>query len=252
MAGEDEKPTNNDVPAEVEGVEEEEEEYVVEEILKHKITKKNKVEFFLKWKGFGPEDNTWEPAENLNCPELIDAYLKDVPEKEKKKVRAIVGSGGDITEEEEKVKDKPTSTPAQHVNGNSNEEKKNKQQKRKATDENPPKKKKRSEKRTTGFEKGLEAEELLGATANGGEIHFLVKWKGVNEAELVPSKVANVKIPQMVIAFYEARLTWSTSSDKSADEHEENEGEDRTKKEKTSPVKKEESKAAVQQEIAAH
>ena len=68
--------------------EEDEEEYVVEKILKHKITKKNKVEFYLKWKGFNEEDNTWEPAENLNCPELIDIYLKDVSEKERKKYGA--------------------------------------------------------------------------------------------------------------------------------------------------------------------
>lgn len=86
----------------------------------------------------------------------------------------------------------------------------------------PSKKKKKSEKRLlTGFDKGMEAEEILGATETSGEVHFLIKWKGVNDAELVPSKIANVKIPQMVIAFYEARLTWSTTSNKSSDETEE-------------------------------
>lgn len=203
--------------------EEEEEEYVVEEILKHKITKKNKVEFFLKWKGFGPEDNTWEPAENLNCPELIDAYLKDVPDKDKKKVRSIIGDvDGDKATEDE--------APAQ-VNGNTSEEKKSKQQKRKAPDESAPKKKKKSDKRSTGFDKGLEAEEILGATETGGEVYFLIKWKGVNDAELVPSKVANIKIPQIVIKFYEARLTWSNPSDKNQEDRDENEEEG--KKEET-------------------
>ena len=41
--------------------------------------------------------------------------------------------------------------------------------------------------------------------------HFYFR-KGVNDAELVPSKIANIKIPQMVIAFYEARLTWSNTN----------------------------------------
>jgi len=119
MATTVDKPAAN--PPVQEEEEDEEEEYVVEQVIKHKITKKNKVEFFLKWKGFGSEDNTWEPAENLNCPELIDSYLKELPDKERKKVKVSLG--------EEEVEEEP---PRPTTNG---AEEKKKQQKRKTTDD---------------------------------------------------------------------------------------------------------------------
>ncbi|KAH0794023.1 chromobox protein 3-like isoform X2 [Histomonas meleagridis] len=62
-----------------EGEEEEEEDpdvYEVEKILAHKIGTNGKRRFLLKWKGYGYDDNTWEAEENLNCPELLDEYLK--------------------------------------------------------------------------------------------------------------------------------------------------------------------------------
>lgn len=43
----------------------------------------------MKWKGYPHNDNTWEPSDNLDCPELIRAYeenrQKEIKEKEKDK-----------------------------------------------------------------------------------------------------------------------------------------------------------------------
>lgn len=47
--------------------------FEVEDIVDDRMIGKRQY-FFLKWKGYESEQNTWEPAENLDCPQLIQQY----------------------------------------------------------------------------------------------------------------------------------------------------------------------------------
>jgi len=150
-----------------------EEEYEVETILEKRV-RKGKTEYLVKWKGWeDPSDNTWEPEAHLDCPDIISAFNK----------------------KNDGAKDSGASKPAE---------------KRKSTTEgtDPAKKKPKVETRPKGFSRGLQPEKIIGATNDPGELYFLIKWKGSDEADLVPAKEANVRIPQVVIKFYEERLNW--------------------------------------------
>ncbi|KAF7273788.1 chromobox protein homolog 5-like [Rhynchophorus ferrugineus] len=147
------------------------EEYVVEKIIDCRI-KSGVKEYLLKWIGYDDKDNTWEPESNLDCPSLIKAFEADRAAKEAERSK----------------KRKSTGTPT--------------------LDSKSSKKFKLDDKKSHGFDRGLEPEKIIGATDTSGPLMFLMKWVGTDEADLVPAKQANVKCPQVVIKFYEERLSW--------------------------------------------
>lgn len=52
--------------------------FEVGRILDVVVHRNNKREFLIRWKGYSSKVDSWEPEENLNCRDLIDAYMDKV------------------------------------------------------------------------------------------------------------------------------------------------------------------------------
>lgn len=197
-----------------------EEEYVVEKIVDRR-ERKGKIEYFLKWKGYDSSANTWEPKENLECPELIKAFEDSRKEKEKEK-----GTKEKENKDKEKEKKKPAKTTS---SGSGTSKKRNESDAENDGSEDEDKddgaSTKSNKSKTTpaadndaaasddgmnGFEKGYIPEKILGATEANNELLFLIQWKDKDKAQLVSSKEARKHCPQLVIDFYEERLIWQS------------------------------------------
>ncbi|KAJ0181569.1 hypothetical protein K1T71_002291 [Dendrolimus kikuchii] len=175
-----------------------EEEYVVEKVL-DKRTVKGKTQYLLKWKGYKEEESTWEPVENLDCEELIKTFEDTRKEKESKTKKPEDRGKKRVRESSEETSSGGRKGRAASISS--------------VEDPKEAKRDRKEDKNKTGFDKGLKAEKIIGASDATGELMFLIKWADSDEAELVPAKVANVKCPQQVIAFYEERLTWHTPTE---------------------------------------
>jgi len=56
--------------------EEEEGAYDVQRILEVKFKKDGSKEFLIRWKGHKPDDDSWEPEENLECADIIAKFME--------------------------------------------------------------------------------------------------------------------------------------------------------------------------------
>ncbi|CAF4734153.1 unnamed protein product [Rotaria sp. Silwood1] len=58
--------------------------FVVEKILDRRI-RNDSVEYLLKWKRFGRDQNTWEDKYNLHCPKLLKQFESSLKQEKRRK-----------------------------------------------------------------------------------------------------------------------------------------------------------------------
>jgi len=178
-----------------------EEKYSVEMVLNKRI-RNNKLEYLLKWNGYDDKYNSWEPVENLHCQNLIKKFEEKLRREDGKKTKKL-GRGGrglkctvespqpvsnsivPICSSLEACRQELKGSEINNIDtGNDN------------SDSTPTK----------------IPEEIIGADISSGQLVFLMKWKEIENPELILSKEVNLKWPQIVIKFYEKRIKWDFTS----------------------------------------
>lgn len=168
-------------------------EFAVEKIIRRRISN-GRVEYFLKWKGFTDADNTWEPEDNLDCPELIEDFNIKHPHVTESTVeeQCDLMPKEEMTEQETEIaclqSQQQTDSGVLQPNAELSDTK-------------------------SPLASYQEPECIIGSTDRRGELMFLVKWKNSDDVALLPARDVSVRCPQVVIDFYEQKLTWHCSED---------------------------------------
>lgn len=150
----------------------EEEEYIVEKVVDKRLNKHGKVEYLLKWQNYPSSQNTWEPEEHLNCPDLIAVFeesLSNRPKDEKKSIRKTMKIGSKSSK-----KTKSTETVKTDV--------------------------------TKKLE--LNIERIVSVINENNVLYICVKWESVKDFEWIPSQIVHKKSPQLLIDYYERHISW--------------------------------------------
>jgi len=147
----------------------EEEEYEVQDIIEEKV-ERGVTYYLIRWKGYTKDDDTWEPADTLSCPDIIEKFKK-------KKSSGKSKSNG--SKPPKKSKGKGTKSPG---DGGS-KSKKNK----KKVDPNAE----------------WEVEKIINYAEEKGERIFRIRWKGFKATDDTWEPESNLNCKDIIEKFME-------------------------------------------------
>lgn len=199
------------------------EEYEVEEIVDKK-TRKKKVFYYIKWKGFPSDQNTWEPEKNLKCFDLIDGFHERYKQrkakereqlslKNKKNVEKILDKSVEDERVSYLVKWKGEEENSWVLHKNLNCTNLIDEYERSCDKEQSNKDFNLVKDNISGIENSalddLKLESIVGATTVDKEVKFAVKWSNSPNINLLSLSEIRNRYPQVLIDFFLSRLIWS-------------------------------------------
>ncbi|XP_057367741.1 chromobox protein homolog 1-like [Daphnia carinata] len=172
----------------------EEEKYVVEKVV-DKRKRKGTVEYLLKWKGYDESENTWEQAENMDCPGLISEFENQTKKIKKQEEEYVVEKIMDKRERKGQIQyllkwkgyDHSANTWENEENldcpGLISEFENEKSIAGKASDEL------------------YTVEQIIDKRIVKGKVEYLLKWKGYDHSQNTWESKENMECPDLIAAF---------------------------------------------------
>lgn len=210
-------------------------EYNVEAIRAKRLNRETgTAEYFIKWEGYPESQNTWEPIEHLECPDLLTKFEEEQKQRRPpRKTRQTPASdskaaitkrpraarlntslhqrAGDALLElngDEQSNHSSATISDYDMNAEDGEIAKKDISTTSKVESPKPAPVSNIEPPPKGFDRGLEIDSILGACIDDREmLWFLIKWKnGQNDVELVDSKEVEEKAPRRLCSWYRQRL----------------------------------------------
>ncbi|XP_031616854.1 heterochromatin protein 1-like [Contarinia nasturtii] len=192
-------------------------EYEVERIDGKRINM-GVVEYFIKWKDYPENENTWEPTENLACPKLIEEYNKSCPNDTSSlavpvKIESKRNYGHRQVEYLVKLSDGTKSWMSNRGGSLNKLIRKFKWEQKSTSKPGPKRAKLQLDSDQSDSEYGEQlyngtVKRILNMKRENSDVMFLVQYEEHDDHDWVSVDIIKRLYPQKVIAFYEESILW--------------------------------------------